>query len=131
MNEFEIEMPSNKKFGWFFCAVFALLMIYTHFKDNFLLSKICAGILILLLIITIFFNSKLYPLNKLWLNFGITLGKFISPIILGAMFFILVSPIAVISRWFGRDVLLIKRRKTVTYWISRQPEVPANFKDQF
>lgn len=131
MNHFEIEMPSNKKFGWFFSSVFAFIAVYTYFKGDLLLSKIFAFIFILLFTITIFFTSMLYPLNKLWFKLGITLGKIVSPIILGALFFVLVSPIALISRWFGRDALLIKKRKTNSYWISREVDQATNFKDQF
>ena len=131
MSNFEIEMPSNRKFGWFFSGIFMLLTTYTYFKNDFLLSKIFAAFLFLLLIITIFFTSKLQLLNKLWFNLGITLGKFVSPIILGALFFFLISPVAVISRLLGRDVLLIKKRKINTYWISRQLDDPTNFRDQF
>jgi hypothetical protein len=126
-----MEMPSNKKFGWFFCGIFALVATYASFNNIFLLSKISFSILFLLLITTVFFSSKLDPLNKLWFNIGITLGKFVSPIILGALFFLLVSPIAITSRWFGRDELLIKKRKINTYWISRETDEPSNFKDQF
>lgn len=131
MNHFEIEMPGNKKFGWFFSGVFAFIATYTYLKGDLLLSQIFIGILTAFLTITIFFTSMLYPLNKLWFKLGITLGKIVSPIILSALFFILVSPIAVISRLFRRDALLIKKRKVNTYWISRESDESTNFKDQF
>lgn len=131
MNPLEIAIPSNKKFGWFFSGVFAFISGYTYIKGDLFLSKIFACIFTLLLTITIFFTSILYPLNKLWFMLGITLGKIVSPIVLGALFFILVSPIALISRLLGRDALLIKKRKTNSYWISREVDQTTNFKDQF
>jgi len=114
-----------------FSSVFAILTTYTYLKGDLLFSQIFAGILVLLLTITLFFTSKLYQLNRLWFNFGIKLGEIVSPVILGAIFFVLVSPIAVISRSFGRDILLIKKRDIGTYWISRDADEPSNFKDQF
>lgn len=131
MNHFETEMPSNKKFGWFFSGVFGFIAAYTYFKGDLLLSKIFVFMFILLLNITVFFTSMLHPLNNLWFKLGITLGKIVSPIVLGALFFILVSPTALISRWCGRDPLQIKKRETNSYWISREVDQATNFKDQF
>jgi hypothetical protein len=73
------------------------------------------------------------PLNKLWFGLGILLGKIISPIVLGIMFFILITPVALATRAFGRDELKLKKRNLNTYWVSRNPAGPAkdSFKNQY
>ena len=77
-------------------------------------------------------NSKMStPLNKLWYKFGIFLGSVISPIVMGIVFFIVVTPTGLIMRFFGKDVLRINKSKFVaTYWINRE-EQTNTMKKQF
>jgi hypothetical protein len=87
----------------------------------------------ILLISTLLFPDRLLPLNNLWFGLGILLGKIISPIVLGIMFFILITPVALVARAFGRDELKLNKRITKTYWTNRNPAGPDNdsFKDQY
>ena len=65
-------------------------------------------------------NSKiLTPLNKIWFKFGIFLGNFISPIVMGIVFYLVVTPISLIMRAIGKDVLNIKKSKKKSYWIEK------------
>ena len=75
----------------------------------------------------------LRPLNRVWYELGVLLGKVISPIVLGVMFFVLITPIAVITRIFGRDELKIKKLFVQSYWVDRLPPGPPSdsFKNQF
>ena len=74
----------------------------------------------------------LHPLNKLWMRFGLLLGMIVSPIVLGAIFFLLFTPIAVLMRLFGRDELRLRFKKQSSHWIKREKETQSqSFKNQF
>ena len=76
-------------------------------------------------------NSKLLnPLNKLWFKFGILLGNLISPIIMGLVYFFVITPIAMLLKIFNKDVLNLKKNKKNTYWIDKIKS-ESTMKDQF
>ena len=126
--------PSNKKFGFLMTAIFFLIACYCFLKNLNLYFYPSAAISILFLLITLINDSLLAKLNKLWLLFGECLGKVVSPIILGIIFFVLISPVAIIVRIFGRDELRIKRELSITsYWllIDKNTSKNKSFSDQF
>ena len=82
------------------------------------------------LILGLLNSSILSPLNKMWFKFGILLGNFMSPIVLGIVFFTVVTPIAFIMRLFGKDVLNLKKNNKKSYWIERSP-IKSKMKNQF
>lgn len=127
------KMPTNKKFGWFFSIVFLFLASHAFYKNDFLIFSVTGAISILFFLLALFASQYLMPLNRLWYELGIYMGKIINPIVLAAIFFILITPIALITRFFGRDSLLIKRKAASSYWIKRNPEEPSpeSFKNQF
>ncbi len=95
---------SNKSFGIVFFIVFFLLAFYPLTFGGEL--KIWSLFISLIFLVLGLFNSKiLNPLSKLWFKFGIFLAKIISPIILGIIFFLMVTPIGLIMRAFKKDVL--------------------------
>jgi hypothetical protein len=126
-------MPTNKKFGFFFTCVFALLAVYFHFKLNTFLSIIFLLSSALFLVLSIIAPSSLNSLNKAWYLLGLLLGRIVSPIILGIIFFLLITPTAIVMRLAGRDELRIKKRLSKSYWITRVPPGPdpESFKNQF
>lgn len=75
----------------------------------------------------------LAPFNRVWFWLGASMGRVVNPVVFGVMFFGLITPIALVSRRFGRDVLRLKPRKADSYWIERQPAGPRpeSFKNQF
>lgn len=73
----------------------------------------------------VFAPKVLQPLNELWFQFGVLLGRFVSPVILGLMFFLLITPVAVCMRLVNRDALRMKKRKAPSYWLDRDPVGPA------
>ena len=76
-------------------------------------------------------NSKiLTPLNKIWFKFGILLGSFISPIVMGIVFFAIVTPTSLIMRVLGKNLLNLKKGNKKTYWIERS-KVKSIMKNQF
>ena len=77
-------------------------------------------------------NSKLLkPLNLLWFKFGLLLGRIISPIIMGIVFFTVVTPTGFLVKIFGKDLLNMKnKKKKDTYWIMRDKN-KISLKKQF
>jgi hypothetical protein len=126
-------MPSNNKFGLFFSAVFATIAIYSYFQQFKTFAFATTIVFILFVAITFFAPQLLTPLNRLWYALGILLGQIFSPIVLGAMFFVLITPIALVTRLFGRDELKIKKSFLKSYWVDRLPCGPSSdsFKNQF
>ena len=129
----EVKLPSNRKFGIFFTAVFIVFSIYSYFHLGQLPVLVFLGLATILLALTVLKPDWLLPMNKLWAIIGLLLGKIVSPIILGAIFFLIFTPIAIITRLIGRDELRLKRRNNDTYWVSRDTGDlnPKSFKDQF
>ena len=86
-----------------------------------------------LFFVTLFSAESLAPLNKAWAALGQILGRLVSPIVLGLIFFCLITPVALIGRIGGRDQLRLKTRADTSYWIKREPPGPApdSFKNQF
>ena len=85
---------SNRKFGFFFTTVFALIAVYFYYIDSSPVEMIFASLSLITLTITIVAPSLLLPFNQAWMNLGILLGKIVSPIIMAVMFFVLITPIA-------------------------------------
>jgi hypothetical protein len=99
-------------------------------------ASIGVGLIVTALIaalLTIIKSKLLTPLNKLWLLLGELLGKIISPLVLGAIFFLIITPTALIGRVLGRDELRLKRKAQASYWIDRQSPSPRgdSFNNQF
>ena len=124
-----IKIGSNKNFGIVFFIVFLLISLYPLINgENIKLWSLPISISFLILGLL---NSKLLtPLNKLWFKFGILLGKIISPIIMGIIFFLVVTPISLLMRIFKKDLLNLKYNKNSTYWIKKD-EPQSKMKNQF
>lgn len=126
----DIELPSNKKFGIFFSIIFFIFGVYFFGSLFSSLFFTFSGIFIFTAILK---PELLLPLNRLWMMFGILLGRIISPIILGLIFFGLFAPISIITRMFGRDELSLKIKSKKSFWKIRESESPHSheFKLQF
>ena len=125
----EVKLSSNKSFGIVFFIVFLLIGVYPLLKGSDL--RIWSLIISFIFLVLGLINSKiLTPLNRLWFKFGLLLGKFISPIIMGIIFFIVVTPIGIIMRLFNKDLLNLKFNKKETYWIDKKGP-KSKMKDQF
>ncbi len=127
------KLPSERKFGWFFTSIFAALAAYSHWKQWGGQAFVASSIAICFMAFTIIAPQALASLNRLWFSLGMLLGKIVSPIILGIIFFILITPTSLVMRLFGRDELKIKKRNVESYWIDRQPPGPSSdsFKNQY
>lgn len=129
----DIELPSNRKFGFFFSAVFALAAGYFWFKDNTTLLSVFGGLLGATFLTTLVMPGLLLPFNKLWMGIGYVIGRIVSPIVLGIIFFILMTPMGLVQRLFGRDELRLKPQNNTSHWKVREPAgpEPESFKNQF
>ena len=114
----DIKIGSNRSFGIVFFIFFLLISLYPLVNgDNIRLWSLLFSIIFLILGIL---NSKLLaPLNKLWFQLGIFFGKIVSPLIMGIIFFLVVTPIGLIMRLLGKDVLNLKYNKNQSYWIEK------------
>ena len=125
----DIKISSNRSFGIVFFIIFLLIALYplTYSQD----IRIWSVIISIIFLVLGLFNSKiLTPLNKLWFKFGIFLGKIISPLIMGIIFFLVVTPIGLIMRLFGKDVLNLKYNKSQSYRIEKNGP-KSKMKNQF
>ena len=114
----EIKISSNRNFGVVFFVVFFLIALYPLTYDEGI--RTWSIIISLFFLILGLFNSKiLNPLNKLWFKFGIILGKIISPLIMGIIYFLVVTPTGLIMRLLRKDILNLKYKKDKSYWIKK------------
>ncbi len=125
--------PSPRKFGGTFAILFALVAVYMLSRHQ---PGWGAAILVasgLTTFVTVFAPQRLEPLNKLWFELGVLLGKVVNPIVLGTLFFLVITPLALIMRLAGRDALLLKKRDAPSYWVNREPHgpTPESFKHLF
>jgi len=128
----EIELPSNRKFGFFFTFVFVLSATYFYYSANVTWTYVFIAAALLFLLVTLIKSDTLLTLNKLWMQFGLLLGMIVSPIVLGVIFFGLFTPIAMLMRLSGRDELRLKYTQKTSHWISREEPVKSkSFKYQF
>ena len=130
MSEYnDIKISSNRSFGVVFFIVFLLIAFYPLLNNNEvrLWSLIISGLFLILGIL----NSKiLSPLNKIWFKFGLLLGKIISPIIMGVIFFSVVTPIGFIMKLLGKDLINLKFNNQKSYWIEKSGP-KSKMKNQF
>ncbi len=127
--EKKIKVSSNKSFGIVFSIFFLLISIYPLLNNDpiYYWSLFVSFIFLVLGLM----NSKiLSPLNLLWFKFGILLGKIVSPVVMGIIFFLVVTPISIILKIFGKDVLNLKFNNNKTYWIVKDGP-KSNMKKQF
>jgi hypothetical protein len=133
MSNKENHLPSNKKFGLFFSAIFVLIAVYVYLKFRVEFAVFALTISTLFAIAAFLTPQILSPLNRLWFCLGLLLGKIVSPIVLALIFFVLITPVSLVTRLFGRDELKIKKRTVESYWIDRSPPGPPSesFKNQY
>ena len=120
---------SNKSFGIVFFLVFLLIGVYPLINDDSI--RIWSLIISLIFLILGLINSNiLTPLNQIWFTFGILLGKIISPIIMGIIFFLVVTPTGLIMRILRKDLLNLKFNNSKSYWIEKTGP-KSKMKNQF
>ena len=125
----DIKISSNRSFGIVFFFVFLIIALYPLLNDNNL--RIWALIISLIFLVLGAINSKvLTPLNKVWFKFGLLLGKVMSPLIMGIIFFLVVTPISLFMKIINKDLLNLKFNKNKSYWIDKN-DPKSKMKNQF
>tara|TARA_B100000902_G_scaffold393853_1_gene448941 strand:+ start:545 stop:928 length:384 start_codon:yes stop_codon:yes gene_type:complete len=125
----DIKIGSNRSFGVVFFIVFVLIAFYPLLNKGEI--RTWSLFISLIFLILGILNSKiLSPLNKIWFKFGIILGKIISPLVMGIIFFVIVTPIGILMRFLKKDLLNIEFNKNKSYWIEKN-EPKSKMKNQF
>ena len=125
----DIKLSSNRSFGIVFFIVFLFISLYPLTYSGEI--RFWSAIITFIFMVLGLFNSKiLTPLNKLWFKFGIFLGKIISPIIMGIIFFLVVTPIGLLMRLLGKDLINLKYNNNKSYWIEKKGP-KSKMKNQF
>ena len=123
------KINSNKSFGLVFVAVFLIIALWPLLNGNEIrIWSICVSLIFLFL--TIIKSTILTPLNKIWNKFGLLLGTIISPLIMAAVFFLVVTPTAYIMRLRRKDLLNKLYSNKPSYWIKRDRNI-TSMKKQF
>lgn len=118
-------LPSDRSFGFTFVVVFAFLAIWQVWAGRIALAAVLGAAGLATLLAALLRPALLRPLNRAWMRFGALLHTIVNPIVLGGMYFLLIAPIGIAMRLWGRDVL--KRRldpSADSYWIPRTPPGP-------
>tara|TARA_B100002052_G_scaffold84030_1_gene77194 strand:- start:2478 stop:2864 length:387 start_codon:yes stop_codon:yes gene_type:complete len=124
-----IKLPSNRNFGIVFFIVFLIIALWPVLKQNEI--RIWSLIISFIFFILGLINSKLLtPFNKLWFKFGIFLGSIISPIVMGIVFFLVVTPTGLIMRFLRKDILKLKNNNKDSYWIDKD-NTSSSMRNQF
>jgi hypothetical protein len=127
-NLISIKRKDNITFGILFFILFLIIGLYPLKSEG--LIRIWSVVLSLVFLIITIIRPNLFTfINKLWIQFGILLGKIISPVVMGLVFFFVVTPIGILVRIFKKDVMGLKRGAN-TYWINREDKVQS-MKKQF
>ena len=129
-----IALPSERKFGLVFAAIFAGLAAWSWRSGRLALAVVLLVLAAALLAVALLSPRWLAMPNRAWFKLGMLLNAVVSPIVLGAMFVLTFVPVAIVMRIVGRDPL--HRRfdtASATYWVDRRPPGPApdSFNHQF
>ena len=126
----KIKVNSNRSFGVLFCIVFLIIAFYPLINGEEI--RIWSIIVSLIFLLLGLINSQiLTPLNKIWFKFGIFLGKIVSPLVMGIIFFLVVTPTGFLMKLFKKDILNLKfKSNNKSYWIKKNGP-KSKMKNQF
>lgn len=128
----EIKPGSNRSFGFVFAGFFTIVALVRWWRDGS--PWIWLAVAVAFALVATAAPGVLRPLNQIWFRFGMLLHRIVSPLLMGAMFFLAVTPTALLLRVLGKDILRLKWDPTApTYWIARTPPGPdpKTMKNQF
>ena len=118
LDQNDIKIGSNRSFGVVFFIVFLIISLYPMLNNENI--RIWSLIISFIFLVLGLLNSKLLnPLNIVWFKFGLFLGKIVSPIVMGIIFFLIVTPISIVMKIFGKDLLNLKYNNQKSYWVEK------------
>tara|TARA_B100000795_G_C22564629_1_gene347672 strand:- start:276 stop:659 length:384 start_codon:yes stop_codon:yes gene_type:complete len=122
-------ISTNRSFGLVFFTVLLIVALYPLLKAESI--RVWALIISIIFLILGLLNSPiLSPLNKIWFKFGSLLGDFVSPIVMGVVYFAVVTPTSLIMKALGKDLLNLKKNNKKSYWIEKST-LKSKMKNQF
>ena len=129
MKKNKIKISSNRSFGIVFAIVFLIIATWP-LLNGYEIRYWSLLISIIFFLLGILNSKILTPLNKIWFKFGLLLGHVIAPIVMGIIFFLVVTPTSLLMKLFRKDILGIKKNRSKSYWIEKSG--PKNkMKNQF
>lgn len=124
----DLEKSTERSFGFIMtcaCLIFGLIVWWKNLGNNWVVSFWSAAVVFFLL--AIFWNTPLKPLNTVWIKFGNLLHGLMSPIVIGIIFFTVITPIGLIMRLMRKDLINLRLNKNaLSYWIPRNKEMDNN-----
>jgi hypothetical protein len=131
----KVERSSERSFGLVMAAVFAIMTFMPLLREHpgeirWWALCLCGAFLVL----AVFWQAPLKPLNMAWTKLGLVLYHVVNSIVLGLLFFLTVTPLALLMRMLGKDPLRLRRdSRASSYWILREPPgpPPESMKNQF
>ena len=124
-HEAPVKSSSDRSFGQVFAGVFALIGLFPLLHGG----RICSWSMLAALAcaaLAFIAPTVLAPANRLWTSFGTLLHRVVSPVALGILFFLVVTPIGLSMRLFGTDTLRLRKdSEAASYWLTREPPGPA------
>jgi len=131
---YQKSLPSERQFGLFLAAVFGALSgfgLHQGWDTDILILCVLLGLAAML--VAMITPQLLAPANRAWFHLGELLGRIVSPLMLGILFYGLITPVGLIGRLARRDELRLRSRQRTTYWIDREPPGPGpeSFKQQY
>ena len=129
MKNQKIKIGSNKSFGIVFSIVFLVIAFWPMLNGNEI-NYWSLAISIVFLILGLINSKILTPLNKIWFKIGIFLGNIVSPVLLGLVFFLIVTPTSIIMKLLGKDLLNLKKNNNNSYWIEKNNQ-KSKMKNQY
>ena len=125
----KFKMPTNRNFGIVFFIVFLLIGLFPLIQNKE--PRVWSLVISIIFLILGILNSKiLTPLNKFWMKFGLFLGNLISPIVMGIIYFGVITPTGIIMRILKKDILSLKKKNKKTYWLEKD-NTNNNMRNQF
>jgi hypothetical protein len=121
-----LRLPTNRSFGWTFSVIFLVVGVYGLWRSGPAMSWLLA-LAAVTAAVTLSREDWLTPLNRAWMRLGELLGRVVSPVVLGLIFFGVFTPVGALMRLCGRDAMARRFAPELkTYWIERDPPGPAD-----
>lgn len=127
-----VQMGSERSFGLVFAALFAIVALWP-LKNGGDIRLWALAVAAAFLVAALAKPCLLRPLNRVWFKFGMLLHHVVTPVVMGLLFFLTVTPIGLLMRAAGKDPMRLRRNPAASYWIDRAPPGPApeTMKNQF